>query len=56
MCMLRKRKHQRTGHLTKPHYILFNLAVGGVWGGKMGIDNSIFPQDFVIDWVRVYSN
>ena len=40
----------------KPHYILFNLAVGGVWGGKMGIDNSIFPQDFVIDWVRVYSN
>lgn len=40
----------------KPHYILFNLAVGGNWGGKMGIDNSIFPQDFRIDWVRVYSN
>lgn len=40
----------------KPHYILFNFAVGGNWGGKMGIDNSIFPQDFIIDWVRVYSN
>lgn len=40
----------------KPQYILFNLAVGGNWGGKMGIDNSIFPQDFIIDWVRVYTN
>lgn len=40
----------------KPQYILFNLAVGGNWGGKMGVDNSIFPQDFIIDWVRVYTN
>lgn len=40
----------------KPHYIIFNFAVGGHWGGKEGIDNSVFPQQYIIDWVRVYSN
>jgi len=35
-----------------PHYILLNLALGGSWGGK--IDDSIFPQKFLIDYVRVY--
>jgi beta-glucanase (GH16 family) len=36
----------------KPHYLKLNLALGGDWGGK--IDDSIFPQKFVIDYVRVY--
>lgn len=44
----------QTWPFDQPHYILFNLAVGGIWGGKQGIDNSIFPQQFKIDWVRVY--
>jgi len=35
------------------HFIL-NIAVGGDWGGAQGIDNSIFPQKMVIDYVRVY--
>ncbi len=38
----------------KPQYLLINLAVGGFWGGKKGIDNSIFPQQFVIDSIRYY--
>lgn len=38
----------------KPYYLILNLAVGGVWGGLQGIDESIFPQHLVIDYVRVY--
>lgn len=38
----------------KPMYLIINLAVGGSWGGQKGIDNSIFPQKFIIDYVRVY--
>jgi beta-glucanase (GH16 family) len=35
-------------------YIILNLAIGGNWGGAQGIDNTIFPATFVIDYVRVY--
>ncbi|HRP32606.1 MAG TPA: glycoside hydrolase family 16 protein [Agriterribacter sp.] len=35
------------------HFIL-NVAVGGNWGGTMGIDESIFPQSMQVDYVRVY--
>lgn len=36
-------------------HLILNLAVGGNWGGKEGIDPSIWPQSFYIDYVRVYS-
>ena len=35
------------------HWII-NLAVGGFWGGAKGIDESIFPAIFEVDYVRVY--
>ena len=38
----------------EPMYLIINLAIGGYWGGKHGIDGSIFPQQFLIDYVRVY--
>ena len=38
----------------KPCYLILNLAIGGAWGGAKGIDTSIFPQKFCIDYVRVY--
>lgn len=38
----------------KPFHLLMNIAVGGDWGGKQGIDNSIFPATMLIDYVRVY--
>jgi beta-glucanase (GH16 family) len=38
--------------LTQPLYLLLNTAVGGSWGGK--VDDTIFPQRFYIDFVRVY--
>lgn len=36
----------------KPHYLLINLALGGSWGGPM--DDSVLPQKYLIDYVRVY--
>jgi beta-glucanase (GH16 family) len=38
----------------KDFYIIINLAIGGNWGGAQGIDNTIFPQTFEIDYIRVY--
>ncbi|MEL6140816.1 MAG: glycoside hydrolase family 16 protein [Bacteroidota bacterium] len=38
----------------EPHYLLLNIAVGGNWGGRNGVDTSIWPQQMVVDWVRVY--
>ena len=38
----------------KPFHILLNVAVGGNWGGKEGVDDSIFPQEMIVDYVRVY--
>ena len=35
-------------------YLILNQAVGGNWGGKEGIDESIYPQNFYIDYVRIY--
>jgi beta-glucanase (GH16 family) len=36
----------------QPHYILLNLAIGGMNGGSP--DNTIFPNRFEVDYVRVY--
>jgi beta-glucanase (GH16 family) len=35
-------------------HLVLNLAVGGNWGGKMGVDEQIWPQEMQVDWVRVY--
>lgn len=35
-------------------HLLLNIAVGGNWGGKKGIDDSIWPQRMEVDYVRVY--
>jgi len=39
---------------TAPQYLLLNFAVGGSWGAAKGVDESIWPQQFLIDYVRVY--
>ncbi len=36
----------------KPFYLILNLALGGNWPGP--VDPEIFPQKFIIDYVRVY--
>jgi beta-glucanase (GH16 family) len=35
-------------------HLILNIAMGGNWGGKKGVDNSIWPQRMEIDYVRVY--
>ena len=39
----------------QPFYFLVNVAIGGNFGGPE-VDDSIFPQEFIIDYIRVYSN
>ena len=38
----------------KRFHWLLNVAVGGNWGGIQGVDDSIFPVTFEIDYVRTY--
>jgi beta-glucanase (GH16 family) len=40
----------------RPHFLLINLAIGGIWGGEQGVNETAFPQRYVIDYVRVYQN
>lgn len=37
-----------------PAHLLLNLAIGGSWAGRHGIDDSAFPQALQVNWVRVY--
>lgn len=38
----------------KRFYLIMNIAVGGTLGGKMGVDDRIFPQRMEVDYVRVF--
>jgi beta-glucanase (GH16 family) len=38
----------------KPQYLILNFAVGGSWGSVKGVDETIWPQKYLIDYVRVY--
>ena len=38
----------------KPFHLLLNMAVGGDWGGAMGVDTTIWPRRMEVDYVRVY--
>ena len=41
--------------LNQPMFILLNLAIGGPWGGWTDA-STVFPQTYVIDYVRQYTN
>ena len=43
-----------TWPFNKPHYLLQNLADGGSWGGQKGVDTSLLPLKYQIDYVRYY--
>lgn len=38
-----------------PFYLILNIAIGGNLGGKKGIDNTVFPQSMLVDYVRIWS-
>jgi len=40
----------------QPFHLILNIAVGGNWGGRNGIDESIWPQRMEVDYVRIYKN
>jgi beta-glucanase (GH16 family) len=35
-------------------FLILNIAIGGNWGGQQGVDDAIFPQQMLVDYVRVY--
>ncbi len=37
-----------------PFYLKLNLAWGGNWGGAQGVDESVLPAVYEVDYVRVY--
>jgi beta-glucanase (GH16 family) len=47
-------KSSSTWPFDQQAFLILNLAIGGNWGGAQGVDESIFPQRFEIDYVRVY--
>lgn len=38
-----------------PFHMILNIAVGGSWGGREGIDPDIWPQRMEVDFVRVHN-
>ena len=46
-------KNENTWPYNQPFYFLINMAIGGNFGGP-DIDNSVFPQEFSIDYIKVY--
>lgn len=51
-------RNEKTGSAAWPFdeefHIILNIAVGGNWGGKHGVDEKVFPQKMEVDYVRVY--
>lgn len=40
---------------TRPYDLILNVAVGGDWGGRRGIDDAAFPQAMTVDYVRYWT-
>lgn len=53
MCEAYRWQH-RDGRSAPPGHILLNLAIGGEWAGRHGIDDDKFPVRLSVDHVRVY--
>lgn len=39
----------------KRFHLILNIAIGGNWGGKLGIDSTLNAATMEIDYVRIYS-
>jgi beta-glucanase (GH16 family) len=46
-------KDENTWPFNQPFYFIINMAIGGNFGGPK-VDDAIFPQEFIVDYVRVY--
>jgi len=43
-----------TWPFNNPFYLKLNLAWGGNWGGAQGVDESVLPATYEIDYIRVF--
>lgn len=41
-------------HFDRPMSMILNIAIGGTWGGKMGIDDAALPARMEVEHVRVW--
>lgn len=48
-----KNKTEDIWPFNQPFYIIVNLAIGGDFGGPE-VDHSIFPQEFILDYLKIY--
>lgn len=46
-------KNENTWPFDQPFFFIVNVAVGGNFGGH-DVDDNIFPQEYLIDYIRVY--
>lgn len=46
-------KNENTWPFDQPFFFIVNVAVGGNFGGHE-VDDRIFPQEYLIDYIRVY--
>jgi beta-glucanase (GH16 family) len=46
-------KNENTWPYDHPFYIIINMAIGGNFGGPE-VDDTIFPQQYIVDYVKVY--
>jgi len=46
-------KNMDTWPFDKPFFLIFNVAIGGDWGGPV-VDDKLFPAAMDVDWVKVY--
>lgn len=48
-------KNEKNWPFNKPFYLLLNLAIGGDFGGPE-VDNTIFPKEFIIDYIKIFKH
>ena len=48
-----KEKNKKNYPFNKPFFVILNMAIGGSFGGP-DVDDSIFPQEFIIDYIKIY--
>ena len=46
-------KNENTWPYNQPFYLIINLAIGGNFGGPE-INDTVFPQEFIVDYIKVY--
>ncbi|MDO9153353.1 MAG: glycoside hydrolase family 16 protein [Paludibacter sp.] len=46
-------KNEKNWTFDKSFFFIFNIAIGGDWGGP-AVDDNCFPTTMVVDWVKVY--